>query len=35
MTKHAKNTHWVWSMEDIDIDDPTGEIRRLTKKVLL
>ena len=33
MTAHAPKTQWVWNLEEADIDDPTGEIRRLGKQV--
>ncbi|CAB4025948.1 Hypothetical predicted protein [Paramuricea clavata] len=32
MTAHSPNVHWVWNVEAVDIDDPTGEIRRLKKQ---
>ena len=33
MTANAKNTQWVWNVDAVDIDDATGEIRRLEKQV--
>ncbi|XP_028408781.1 protein canopy homolog 4-like [Dendronephthya gigantea] len=32
MTAHAPNVQWVWNVDAADIDDPTGEIKRLEKQ---
>lgn len=34
MIKHAQETQWFWNIDEADIDDPTGEIRRLSSQVL-
>ena len=33
MIKHAQHVKWFWNIDEANIDDPTGEIRRLSKEV--
>jgi len=34
LTKDSRIQKWVFATPEVEIDDPTGEIRRLKKQVL-